>query len=175
MAELEIHREEESGRDPLGQKVGILAAVLAVGLAIVSIASHRTHTEAIMQKSAANDAWAHYQATRVKYHDLELGESLIGVLAGKTEAAEKALADFAAQKDDYAKRAQAIQVEAEKEDGAAEAAEHRALRYDLGEGMLEIALVLSSLYFISRKKMFPAIGIAAGLAGAAVAATGLLM
>ena len=42
------------------------------------------------------------------------------------------------------------------------------------EGLLEIALVLSSLYFISRKKMFPVIGVLAGIAGAAIAITGLL-
>jgi hypothetical protein len=174
MAELEIHHEGEHGSDPMGQKVGILAAVLAVGLALVSISSHRTHTEAIMQKSSANDAWAHYQSTRVKYHNLELGESLIGVLGGKGETAEKALASYAEQKVDYGNRGKAIQAEAEKANRAAEAAEHRALRYDIGEGLLEIALVLSSLYFISRKKMFPVIGIVAGIAGAAIAITGLL-
>jgi hypothetical protein len=175
MAELEIHHESEHGKDPLGQKVGVLAAFLAVALAIVSIASHRTHTEAIMAKSSANDAWAHYQATRVKFHNLELGESLIQVLGGKGEAAEKALASYAAQKKDYTGRAAVIQAEAEKDDRAAEAAEHRALRYDLGEGLLEIALVLSSLYFISRKKMFPVIGVVAGIAGAVIAITGLLV
>ena len=174
MAELEIHHESEHGSDPLGQKVGVLAAVLAVGLAIVSIASHRTHTEAIMQKSSANDAWAHYQSTRVKYHNLELGESLIQVLGAKGEASAKALAGYAAQKEDYADRAKKIQAEAEKDDRAAEAAEQHAVRYDLGEGLLEIALVLSSLYFISRKKMFPVIGVLAGIAGAAIAITGLL-
>ena len=175
MPELEIHHESEHGADPLGQKVGILAAVLAVGLAIVSIVSHRTHTEAIMAKSSANDAWAHYHSTRVKYHNLELGESLIQVLGGKGEAAEKALAGYAAQKKDYTGRAAVIQAEAEKDDHAAEAAEHRALRYDLGEGLLEISLVLSSLYFISRKKMFPVIGVAAGIAGSVIAITGLLV
>jgi hypothetical protein len=158
----------------MGQKVGILAAVLAVALAIVSIVSHRTHTEAIMQKSSANDAWAHYQSTRVKFHNLELGESLIQVLGGKGDAAVKALSSYAAQKEDYGARGKTIQAEAEKDDRAAEAAEHRALRFDIGEGLLEIALVLSSLYFISRKKMFPAIGLAAGIAGAATAISGLL-
>jgi NADPH:quinone reductase-like Zn-dependent oxidoreductase len=65
MAELEIHTEHGHKADPTGQKVGVLAAVLAVGLAMVTIASHRTHTAAIMHKSTANDDWAHYQSTRV--------------------------------------------------------------------------------------------------------------
>ena len=75
MAELEIHHETEHEHDPMGQRVGVLAALLAVALAVVTIASHRTHTAAIMHKSEANDAWAHYQATRVKYHNLELGQT----------------------------------------------------------------------------------------------------
>jgi hypothetical protein len=39
---------------------------------------------------------------------------------------------------------------------------------------LEIVLVLSSLFFISRKKMFPVLGVIAGLTGTVLAATGLL-
>jgi len=50
-----------------------------------------------------------------------------------------------------------------------------ALRYDLGEGLLEIGLVLSSLYFISRKGMFPVLGIIAGIVGAGIAVTGFLI
>ena len=175
MAELEIHHEGGHDADPTGRRVGVLAALLAVALAIVTIVSHRTHTEAIMRKSAANDAWAHYQSTRVKYHNLELGQSLIGALGVKGAATEKLLADYAAQEKDYDARGRKIQDEAELDDRAAETAERRALRYDLGEGLLEIALVLSSLYFISRKRMFPIIGIVAGIAGAAIAATGLLV
>ena len=64
MAELEIHHESEHKLDPAGQKVGVLAALLGVTLAVVSIASHRTHTAAIMHKSTANDTWAHYQSTK---------------------------------------------------------------------------------------------------------------
>jgi hypothetical protein len=45
----------------------------------------------------------------------------------------------------------------------------------VGEGLLEIGLVLSSLYFISRKGMFPVLGGIAGLVGVAIAITGFLM
>jgi len=165
MPELEIHHESEHAIDPAGQRVGVLAAVLAVVLAIVSIASHRTHTEAIMQKSSANDAWAHYQATRVKFHNLELGESLVGALGAKGDANRKVGRQV--------RRARERLCSARQEDpgrsGAGRpcgrSAEHRALRFDLGEGLLEIALVLSSLYFISRKRLFPVIGIVAGSRG----------
>lgn len=175
MAELEIHHETEHEHDPTGQMVGVLAALLAVALAVVTIASHRTHTAAIMHKSSANDAWAYYQATRVKFHNLELGENLVSVLGGKGDAAEKMLADYAGQKKKYEAQAKKIQEEATGDDESAERDEHRALRYDFGEGLLEIGLVTSSLYFISRKKLFPAMGVTAGLAGIVLAVTGLMV
>ncbi|MBZ5592477.1 MAG: DUF4337 domain-containing protein [Acidobacteriia bacterium] len=175
MAELEIHQESEHEADPTGKKVGVLAALLAVALAIVTIASHRTHTAGIMHKASANDAWQHYQSTRVKYHSLELGENLVKIFGAKGEDADKMLADYAAQKKKYDEQSKQIQEEAKTAGDSAEADEHRALRYDIGEGLLEIALVLSSLYFISRKKMFPAIGLTAGITGVAIAITGLIV
>jgi hypothetical protein len=175
MAELEIHHETGHESDPTGRTVGILAALLAVLLAIVTIASHRTHTAAIMHKSTANDEWSHYQSTRVKYHNLELGENLLAVFGAKGAASDKMLADYGAQKVDYAKRAADIQKKAESYDAMAERDEGRALRYDIGEGLLEIGVVLSSLYFISRRKMFPAMGLTAGIAGVVIAASGILL
>ena len=70
MAEIEI-KAEGGGSDPMGQKVGVLAAVLAVALAVVSIASHRAHTLAVVEKSEANDQWSFYQSKRIKFHSLE--------------------------------------------------------------------------------------------------------
>ena len=172
MAELEIHHEGHE-HDPIGQKVGILAAILAVCLAIVTIESHRTHTAAIMHKSTANDEWSHYQSTRVKYHNLELGENLLGVLHATGDGAEKMRTDYGSQKKKYEAQAKEIQEKAEQFDQSAEADEHRALRYDIGEGLLEIGLVLSSLYFISKKMMFPTLGVIAGIAGIIFAVTGL--
>ena len=65
--------------------------------------------------------------------------------------------------------------EARQADEAAEASEKRALRFDFGEGLLEIALVLTSLYFISHKKMFPVIGVIAGIAGGLLALIGVFV
>ena len=174
MAELEIHHEHEHASDPLGQKVGVLAALLAVALAIVTIASHRTHTAAIIDRSQANDQWAYYQATRVKFHNLELEERLITLLAAKGDAASR-LADTNSQKAKYDDQSKQIQEQARHDEELSESDERRALRYDFGEGLLEIGLVLSSLYFISHKRMFPALGVSAGLAGIVIAATGVLM
>ncbi len=174
MAELEIHHEG-SESEPLGKTVGVLAAVLAVMLAIVTIASHRTHTAAIMHKSTANDDWSYYQANSIKLHNVELGEGLLSVLDAKGAAADQLRAKYADQKKKYSEQKDAQQSKAQKSDETAEADEHRGLRFDIGEGLLEIGLVLTSMYFISRKKMFPVMGVTSGVVGIGIAITGLLL
>lgn len=174
MAELEIHTEHEVDKDPVGKKVGILAAVLAVFLAIVTIASHRAHTEAILSKTNANDQWNLYQANRLKAHNLEVGQDIISLLAKEEGAAAKKVEDYKKGIGKYEDRAKETQEAAKKYEEETEHAEHKALYFDMGEGLLEIALVLSSLYFIARKMLFPVIGVIAGLAGFGMAAVGFL-
>jgi Domain of unknown function (DUF4337) len=175
MAELEIHHESEGAPDPRGQKVGVLAAVLAVALAIVTIASHRAHTDAVLLKTEANDRWSFYQSKRIKLHSLELGEQLVTLLGAKNPETAKAIEDFRGDQARYEEDSKKVMEEAQKKEGEATRIEHRALRFDFGEGLLEIALVLSSLYFISRKMLFPIIGIVAGIAGAVMAASAVLL
>jgi hypothetical protein len=175
MAELEIHHEHEHSSDPLGQRVGVMASILAVLLAVVTIASHREHTAAIIHKSGSNDQWAYYQATRVKLHSTEMGENMVHLLGGKGEGPKNAGRIRRSKGEIRGAEQRRFREEAKGADEAAEADEHRALRFDLGEGLLEIGLVLSSLYFISRKGMFPVLGIIAGIAGAGIAVTGFLM
>jgi ribosome-binding ATPase YchF (GTP1/OBG family) len=173
MAELEIHHEHETEKDPTGKKVGILAAVLAVFLAIVTISSHRAHTAAILTKTNANDQWNFYQANRLKAHNLEVGRDVITLIT-KGEAAEKKLQEYEKGIQKYEDRGKETMEAAKKFEEQTEHVEHKALYFDMGEGLLEIALVLSSLYFIARKMLFPVVGVISGLCGLGVAAVGFL-
>src|SRR5215469_5607247 len=115
MAELEIHHEVE-GADEFGRTVGVLAAVLAVLLAIVTIISHRAHTDAVLVKSGANDAWAYYQSKRIKFHSLELGEDLLNAMPAKSDVANQTLAHYASEKKRYAKDSDTAQEQAKAKD-----------------------------------------------------------
>jgi hypothetical protein len=174
MAELEIHTEVE-GSDPFGKKIGVLAAILAVLLGIVTIISHRAHTSAVLFKSDANDKWSYYQAKRIKFHSLELGEDLLHALDAKTPAAASMLEHYAAEKKRYAHDSDVAQEDATKTDEKAEHVEAQALRFDFGEGLIEIGLVLTSLYFIARSKLFPVVGVISAALGIAAAISGYLI
>jgi hypothetical protein len=175
MAELEIHQEHEVAGDPMGKKVGILASTLAVFLAVVTIQSHRAHTEAILHTAKASDQWNFYQAKKLKGHNLEVGRDLISILAQeKNPEAAKKREQYEKEINRYEKDSEKASEDAKGFEEAAEKAEHKAMGFDLGEGLLEIGLVLSSLYFIGRKMLFPVVGVIAGLAGIIAAAAGLV-
>jgi Domain of unknown function (DUF4337) len=176
MAELEIHHEHgHEEEEPLAKTIGTMAAVLAVMLAIVTIMSHRAHTDGVLLKTDANDKWSQYQASRIKFHNLELGEDILNAMPAKTPAAEKILARYEKNKDRYSEEGKDIMKEAQGLEKRTEALENRALRYDFGEGLLEIGLILTSLYFISKSKMFPIVGLIASISGIGVALSGFLM
>jgi hypothetical protein len=171
MAELEIHHEVEAA-DPFGKKIGVLAAVLAVLLGIVTIISHRAHTGAVLFKSDANDKWSLYQARRIKFHNLELGSDLLNAMGTKTPEMARMLEHYESEKKRYTRESEAAQEDARKTGEEAEHVEAQALRFDFGEGLLEIGLVLSSLYFIARSKLFPVVGVVSAVLGLAAAISG---
>jgi len=174
MPEIEI-KTEGGESDPLGQKVGVLAAVLAVCLAVVSIASHRAHTTAVIERSDANDKWSQYQSNRIKFHSLELGVDLLNGLGLDKPGAEKIIARYETQEKKYEDESTKVKDEATKKEEETLHTEDRALRYDLGEGMLEIGVVMASLYFIARKKLFPVVSFVFGISGIVIAITGALL
>ena len=176
MSEHAIHHHEEGhANDPLGRTVGILAAVFSVLLAMVTIMSHRAHTEGVILKTEANDKWSYYQSKRIKFHDLELGEDLIQLLGQKNAETQKVLTRYAKEKERNRKQGEEVQADAKDVEQRSSRIEAKALRYDFGEGLLEIALVLSSLYFIARRKLFPVVGVIASVLGITVAISGYLL
>ncbi len=174
MAELEIHTEGAEN-DPQGKRVGAMAAIIAILLAIVTILSHRAHTSAVVLKTEANDQWAFYQAKSLKSHTLSVGRDLLTALEVKKEVGDKILERYEKERQRYEKEGEEIKREAGALDAETKVEERRALRFDLGEGMLEIGLVLSSLYFIARRQMFPIVGLIAAATGIVIGLSGLFV
>ena len=173
MAELEVHvgHEHAHADDAFAQPVSVLVAIIGVVLAVVTIASHRAHTAAVIHRTEANDQWAYYQAKKTREHLTDVASQLAATLtAADPQKARDVAASLAKDRDRYDEQAKAIQQDAQDRVAASVRDERRALRLDLGEGFLELGLVLSSLYFLARRKFFPALGGAAGVIGAVVSA-----
>jgi hypothetical protein len=175
LAEVEIHAGHPHEGDETGKRVGIMVGLIGIVLAVVTIASHREHTAAVVLKTEANDQWSFYQAKKIREHVSGVGETLLQALASDPARADTAQRKLQADRDRYAREAVEIQTLAQEKEAETSRAEQRALRFDLGEGFLELGLVLSSLYFLARKAVFPVGGLIAALVGAVFGALGLFL
>jgi hypothetical protein len=175
MAEVEIHTSHEHGGDTYTKAVSVLVGVIGIVLAFVTIASHRAHTAAVIHRTEANDQWSFYEAKKEREHLMDVAAGLLGVVqVAQADKAQALGAQYAKERDRYATDAAKIQADAQAREAESRREESRGLRLDLGEGLLELGLVLTSLFFLARQKLFPVIGVLAGLAGAIVAATNFL-
>jgi len=175
MAEVEIHTSHEGGGDAFTKTVSVMVGVIGIVLAFVTIASHRAHTAAVIHRTEANDQWSFYEAKKEREHLMDVAAGLLGVVqVANADKAQVLGGRYAKERDRYAADATQIQTEAQAREAESRREEARGLRLDLGEGLLELGLVLTSLYFLARKRLFPVIGILAAAVGAIVAATNFL-
>jgi hypothetical protein len=173
MPELEVTPEHAA--DPNTRRVGILVGVVGILLSVVTIASHRAHTDAVIHRTEANDQWSYYQAKKIRENTEEVAISLLTSLSTDPAKIESMTKKLETARSKYAGDAEKIQDEARAKDQETEKEEHRALFFDIGEGLLELGLVLCSLYFLARKVFFPVFGVLASLAGAILGVMGFML
>jgi hypothetical protein len=177
MAEIEVHQGHghADSADPLAKHVGLAVGIIGVVLAVVTIAAHREHTTAVIERTKSNDQWAYYQAKKTREHMSEVGNELVAALATDPARAQVASEKLTALATRYKAEAEEILKHAQEFDATTERSEHKALRFDLGEGFLELGLVLSSLYFLGRQRLFPLWGGLSAALGLVVALSALML
>jgi Domain of unknown function (DUF4337) len=171
----EIEVKPEHADDPNTRRVGILVGVVGILLSVVTIASHRAHTDAVIHRTESNDQWSYYQAKKIRENTEEVALALLQSLAVDASKTEAVTHKLEAARAKYASDAETIQEEARAKDRETKTEEKRALRFDIGEGLLELGLVLCSLYFLARKAFFPVFGVLSSIAGAAMGVWGWLL
>ena len=183
--------------------MSIIAAVLAV-VTLLSHRSHnetlrlqaegnRYQTEANVFKTEASDQWSYYQAKKNRQVVLDSSAEDLEVLTRGMNAADTKASSVIEKKRSTAKRykdeADKIEIEArelEKEmkdrlEKSKESLEeshkihHKADRYDIGELGVELALVLSSVAVLTKRRPYWYMGILFGALGFGVAMTGLML
>jgi hypothetical protein len=173
MAEIEV--KPEHAADPNTRRVGIMVGVVGILLSVVTIAGHRAHTQAVIHRTESNDQWAYYQAKKIREYTSEVTVSVLQTLAADPAKTVAPVQKLNAARDKYAADAEKIQEDAKRKDEETAVEERRALRFDIGEGLLELGLVLCSLYFLARNGFFPVFGVLAAAAGTAMGILGFLL
>jgi acyl-homoserine lactone acylase PvdQ len=173
--ELEEQHEHAAGNPSL-RPVSFTISVLAVLVAIVTVLGHRSHTEAVLFQAKASDQWNLYQAKKIRQNDTGLTADLLTALQVRDKAeADKIIGGY---KSHLAKWDQDLadseKIAREFEDRV-EKAERKADRFDLGEALLEIGLVITSITLLTRQRSYWFMGMAFGAGGIVAASLGFLI
>ena len=177
MAEVLEGLEEHGkhGESRLTIPVAVSMSILAVLVAIATLLGHRAATEEIMLQTKATDQWAFYQSKNIRLHEMQSVADILATLTPADKEKAKALQEkylqeverYSADKDEISEKAKEMENERElagrKED-----------RFDAGEVILEIALIVCSLTLLTNKRIFWYSGIALGVVGLLVSASGFL-
>jgi Domain of unknown function (DUF4337) len=172
----ELEEQAEEAAQHKLAPVTVTMAILAVLVAAVSLLGHRAHTEEMLNQTRATDHWAYYQAKEIRRRNYELFVDEMSVFAlQKSEQADKVKEKYQKEIERYKEEGQDIQAEARKAEEEVAAERRHANYFDLGEVLLEAALVICSITVLTRKRFFWYLGTALGLIGLGIDITGLLV
>lgn len=169
----------EAGEQSLTH-VSLVISVLAVLVAMVTVLGHREHTEAVLAQARASDRWNEYQARRIRQAVTGLAADALtlGDGSGNTAANPK----LAAKLEEYSKRQARSQEqlnedssEAGKLEAEVTVSERKAARFDLGEALLQIGVVLASVTLLTRQQRYVIVALTLGLSGVVAALSALFI
>ena len=168
----QMHEAGEGGM----HHIALIISVLAVLVAMVTVLGHRSHTEAILMQSRAADQWNQYQAKKIRQGQISSASDLLSLQPSSNDAAvQHKLGEYKAHLEKLSADLAEEQQTAEELEREVRLSERRANRYDLGEALLQIAVVLASITLLTKQKMYFLLGLALGLAGLLTAASTVLI
>lgn len=173
----EFTEQVEEGRERRGLfAVSFSISVLAVLVALVTVLGHRTHTEAVLLQARATDQWNFYQAKKIRQTSVALTSDILSVLSvSDAAAANKKLAEYKAHSEKWDKDLADAQEKAEGLEVSVAKAEGRATRFDVGEALLQIAVVLASVTLLTGRRAYWLLGLLFGLGGVLSAGSAMLI
>ncbi len=171
IVELKEHAEE-GAHHPSLKPVSLTMAILAVLVAAISLLGHRAHTEELLLQNKATDNWSYYQAKSIRRHSYELFLDLLSVSDPKdSKGAAELWEKYQREIERYEREEKQIEEEGHKLEMETALESKKADRFDLGEVLLEIGLVVTSITLLTNRTLFWKAGILSGMAGIVVAAT----
>lgn len=173
----ELQESAEHGREHKSlAPVSLTMAILAVLVAISGLLGHRAHTEEGLLQNRASDQWAYYQAKNIRRSlDEHFVDNLALLKSVDPSAAETVRHKWESNADRYREEQKEIDAKARELEHEVQLESRRADRFDFGESLLEIALVITSITMLTTRREFWFAGIALGLAGVCAALSSLLV
>ena len=162
--------------NPLVLPVSITISIMAVLVAAVTLLGHRAHTEELLRQSQASDRWGQYQAKSVRLHETQGFSDVVKLVASlDKEKGEQLREKYVKEVEHYESDKEDISKEARDLEAERDLVERKADRFDGGEALLEIGLVICSITLLTKRKLFWFGGMLVGALGVALALTGFFL
>jgi hypothetical protein len=166
----EFSKQMKEGGEESLTSISLAISILAVLVAMVTVLGHRSHTEAVLFQARASDQWNQYQAKKIRQENLMVvvdQMALSPTLDAKASATKLAeykthIAKWTAELSEEQEKAHEFEREGRHE-------EEMASHFDLGEALLQISVVLSSITLFTRRRSYFVGGLCLGAAGLIVA------
>lgn len=174
---LEGHGGHE-GHDgnPMAIPVTVTLSILAVLVALVTMLGHSASKEQLLLQNQLSDQWSYYQAKNIRLIERQIGADELGTFtAVDKEKAEALREKYQKEAERYEKEKDEASDKAKEIEKERNLAGRQAERYEGGEVLLEIALIICSFTLLTKKKLFWMAGSVIGVAGILVALSGFLL
>jgi sulfur relay (sulfurtransferase) DsrF/TusC family protein len=166
----------QESREKNMQRVSVAISILAVLVAMVTVLGHREHTTALLVQSRTAQQWSQYQARKIRQTEYATATDLLTLQPNSNAGAVKQkLSEYKTANDKLATQLSVEQNDARTLNEEVDKDERKADRYDMGEALLQIAIVLSSITLLTRHKRYLVFGVALGVVGTAITASVLLI
>ena len=156
--------------------VSLTMSILAVLVAGATLLGHRAHTEELLLQTRATDQWSYYQAKNIRLHEMQGIADLLGALAPSERKETAAVRDkYLKEVERYANDKEDISEKAKELEKERDLMSRRADRFDGGEALIEVGLVICSITLLTRRRAFWFGGMLVGALGVVTALTGLFL
>jgi hypothetical protein len=172
----EFSKQMKEGGEESLTSISLAISILAVLVAMVTVLGHRSHTEAVLLQSRSGDQWNQYDAKKSREDNLQLDLDMLQLQPKEdTKATEAKLDEYRVRLETWNVQLAQDEDKAHELEREVEKAETRAGRFDLGEALLQISVVLSSVTLLTRRRSYFVGGLCLGVAGLVVAASAWLV
>ena len=163
----EVEEQIHHAADPFDKTVAGTMAIIAALLAIVSVLGQHFNTEKLLNQQKASDQWAFYQAKDIRRYVAQVAQDSFAQAKADPQLAGK----YGQDANRYKSQTAEIQDKAREFERERDHTGSRGDRFHFGEVFLEVAIVLSSLSILTRRRPLFVGGVASALIGMVIAIT----
>ena len=174
----------EEKKEPWLNYLALSTVIFAVCATLSTFKGGGFSTRSVMSQTQASDQWAYFQAKSIKSYlyqmqaekmELELSSLSTTAPASIVAGYQGKIADYKKKTDKYEKEKSEIQQEAKRLEAVRDDTQRHAQIFGIAVIYLQIAILMSSIAALLKKRLVWFAGVAAGIVGLVYFADGFLL